>query len=273
MEATSDHQQFWSGIFRGFGGALLFSLPMLLTMEMWWVGFYGFRWRLIVFAVTMVPVLIGVAHYAGLRSGTSWWQDAVDGLTAYGIGMLTAAASLALLALLTPDMPAREIVGKLMVQAPIAAFGAIVARGQLGGGDGEKGRKQRASYWAELFFVAAGAFFVGSSVAATQEMALIPMRMGPWHGVVLLLVELALMHAFLYGMKFGGSPEVPRGTPAWSIALRYTLPGVVVSLAVSAYLLWVFQRFEAADPYWLVMFTVVLGFPCVIGGAVGRLIL
>ena len=27
-------------LLRAFGGAMLFSLPMLMTMEMWWLGFY-----------------------------------------------------------------------------------------------------------------------------------------------------------------------------------------------------------------------------------------
>jgi hypothetical protein len=30
---------FLVGLGRAFGGALIFSLPMLMTMEMWWLGF------------------------------------------------------------------------------------------------------------------------------------------------------------------------------------------------------------------------------------------
>jgi hypothetical protein len=35
---------------------------MLLTMEMWWHGFYAYRWRLVILLVLAVPLLIGRAH-------------------------------------------------------------------------------------------------------------------------------------------------------------------------------------------------------------------
>ena len=273
-ERTRRHQ-FWSGIFRGFGGALLFALPMLLTMEMWWLGFYVYRWRLVLMLVLAIPLLIGLAHYSGIRSASNWRQDAVDGMTAYSIGVITAAATLPIIGVITIDMPWREIVGKIMVVAPISAFGAILARSQLGGG-GQKSKEQRkeqSSYWAELFFVAAGAFYLGSNVAATQDMTLIAYKMTGWHAVALLVVEVLIMHTFLYGMEFSAAPEVARGTPWWSIMIRFTMPGLVVALIVAAYLLWTFGRFETFEPHWIVMFTLVLGLPCAIGGAARRLLL
>ncbi|MGH6912830.1 MAG: DUF2391 family protein, partial [Geminicoccales bacterium] len=55
------------GLGRALGGALIFSLPMLMTMEMWWLGFYMDRWRLSIFTVVTVALLVGLAHYRGLR--------------------------------------------------------------------------------------------------------------------------------------------------------------------------------------------------------------
>ena len=267
-------RQLWTGILRGFGGALLFSLPMLLTMEMWWLGFYDYRWRLVLMLMIAFPLIIGLAHFAGIRSNSGLPEDVIDGVTAYAIGLVTAAAGLFLIGIVTPEMPLREIVGKIMILAPLSGFGAIIARAQLGGGGKKKKeRKQQSGYPAELFFVAAGAFYLGANVGATHEMTMIAYKMTAWHGVALLLVEVLIMHAFLYAMEFGGAPEVPRGTPWWSVLLRFTLPGVVVALAVSAYLLWTFGRFESFDPHWMVMFTLVLGLPCAIGGAAGRLLL
>lgn len=45
MAATD--KEFAEGIGRAFAGALLFSLPILMTMEMWWLGFSMEPWRLI----------------------------------------------------------------------------------------------------------------------------------------------------------------------------------------------------------------------------------
>jgi hypothetical protein len=33
-------QDVFAGLARGFGGSILFALPLLMTMEMWWLGFY-----------------------------------------------------------------------------------------------------------------------------------------------------------------------------------------------------------------------------------------
>lgn len=273
--ASDESSKFWTGILRGFGGALLFSLPMLLTMELWWLGFYAYRWRLVLLLVLMVPVLIGLAHYTGMRGKTNFRQDCIDGMTAYGIGTVTAAASLAVLGLISPEMPPREIVGKIMIQAPTSAFGAVLARSQLGGGDSKnkQRRKQQSGYAAEMFFVAVGAFYLGSTVAATQEMILIAYKMTAWHGLALLLLEVSVIHAFLYAMKFSGSEEVPRDTPSWSVFVRFTMPGYCVAILVGAYVLWTFGRFESFDPHWIWMYSLVLGLPCAVGGAAGRLIL
>ena len=270
-----EDKQFFSGIMRGFGGALLFSLPILLTMEMWWLGFYMYRWRLILMLLLMIPTLIYMAHFTGIRSGTGWKQDIVDGITAYGIGFVTAVVTLSLLGIITPEMPLREIVGKIMIQAPTSAFGAVLARSEFGGGgkNKEKERKQKSGYWAEMFFVAVGAFYLAATVAATQEMLLVAFKMTAWHAIALILFEIALMHAILYGMKFSGAPEVPKGTPWWSIFIRFTLPGYVVALLVCAYVLWTFDRFEGVNPHWILMFTLVLGLPGSVGGAAGRLII
>ena len=54
---------FAQGLGRGFGGALLFSLPMFLTIELWWLGFYLDRLRLMVLLVLMFPVLVGMSHF------------------------------------------------------------------------------------------------------------------------------------------------------------------------------------------------------------------
>ena len=80
------------------------------------------------------------------------------------------------------------------------------------------------------------------------------------------------MHVILYSMQFSSAPEVPKGTPWWSLLIRFTFPGYVVAMLVSAYLLWTFGRFETFEPHWILMYSAVLGLPAAVGGAAGRLI-
>ena len=277
-------REFSIGLARAYGGAIFFSLPLLMTMEMWWLGFYMDRIRLALLMVVMVPILIGLDHYAGFEHTTTWAEDVVDGIVAYGVGITSSIVVLLLFNELSFDLPLREWVGKVALQSVPASFGAVLASSLLGGqkdeggeessgSDSEEERKESASYAAELFFMTAGALFLSFSVAPTEEMILIAFQMTPWHALALALVSLLLMHAFVYAVEFHGTPQVPEGTPGWSLFLRFTLVGYAISLAVSAYVLWTFGRFEGAALAVHLTEAIVLAFPAALGASAARLII
>jgi uncharacterized membrane protein len=58
-------QKVLRGLARAFGGSILFALPMLMTMEMWWLGFYLSPARILLLMTVFFPILVGVAHYIG----------------------------------------------------------------------------------------------------------------------------------------------------------------------------------------------------------------
>lgn len=267
-------RDFLTGLARAFGAAVFFSLPLLMTMEMWWLGFYMDRGRLALFLLFMVPMLIGLDRYSGFRETSTWTDDAVDGVVAYGVGFAAAAIILPLFHVIDFSMPPREIIGKIAIQAVPASFGAVLANSQMGGGGGrDEERKREAGYGAEIFFMAAGATFLAFNVAPTEEMILIAFMMTTWHALALMAVSLLMMHAFVYALEFRGTHTSPEGTPWWSAFLRFTVVGYAVALLISAYVLWTFGRYE--DGAWAryAMEAVVLGFPAGLGAAAARLIL
>jgi putative integral membrane protein (TIGR02587 family) len=274
--ARGSERQFWVGVARAFGGATFFSLPLLMTMEMWWLGFYMDRLRLALFMVLMIPVLVGLDHYSGFRDTATWREDVVDGIVAYGVGFVAATVVLLVFNVLDLSMPLREWVGKVSLQAVPASFGAVMATSQLGGGregDREEEREQHAGYGAEMFLMTAGAIFLAFNVAPTEEMILIAFQMTPWHALALAVLSLAMMHAFVYAVEFHGTHQEPEGTPGWSIFLRFTVAGYAIALLVSAYVLWTFGRFDSGAYGLYVMQTIVLGFPSALGAAAARLII
>ncbi|MBW3572485.1 MAG: TIGR02587 family membrane protein [Gemmatimonadetes bacterium] len=274
MSADVD-RKFFVGLARAFGGAVFFSLPLLMTMEMWWLGFYLDRTRLLIFMVAMLPMLVALDHYSGFQETTSWGEDVVDGIIAYGVGLVTSLVVLLLFGIVNLEQPLREAVGKVAIQSVPAGIGAVLANSQLAGeghGDQEQ-RKRRAGYGAEVFFMVAGALFLAFNVAPTEEMVLIAFIMTPWHAVALVLASLVMVHAFVYSSGFRGTPPAPKGTPGWSLFLRFSVVGYAAALLVSAYVLWTFGRFEDGALTAYVMMTVVLGFPAALGAAGARLIL
>jgi putative integral membrane protein (TIGR02587 family) len=262
------------GVARAFGGALIFSLPILMTMEMWWLGFYMDESRLALLLIVTIPLLIGLSHYMGFEDTFGFKDDALDAFVALAVGFVAGAATLSLFSVIGSNMSAQEIIGKISIQAVPGSIGAMFAQSELGGKDRKKEQKRRhAGYGGEIFIMAAGALFLAFNVAPTEEMLLIAHQMSVWHSIALALVSLLVMHAFVYALEFHGTASIPPETRFWSVFLRYTIVGYAVALLMSLYILWTFGRTDGLAFTQTVSILVVLGFPSAVGVAAARLIL
>jgi putative integral membrane protein (TIGR02587 family) len=271
MAATP--REFAEGIGRAFAGALLFSLPILMTMEMWWLGFYMAPWRLILLVAAFFPILVALSHFVGFDETAGLPHDIVHATVAYGVAFTCSAAILAVLAILRPGMGTRELTGKALLQSVPAALGALLAQAHFGSPPEKEQRRREASYLSHLFFIVVGALYVAMTVAPTDEMVLIAARMTDAHAIVAAIVSLALLHVFVYGAGFAGHPVSADAPNALRPFLRLTVVGYALSLGVSAFLLWIFGRFENESIVPIVHGTVVLGLPAALGAAAARLTL
>lgn len=266
---VSSSADFAKGVARAFGGAVLFAFPLLMTMEMWQLGFSMGRLRLALFIAVTLPLLVGLSYYSGFERTESLREDIEDAFVAFAVGFIASALMLALFGLLTPDMTLGEIFGKIGIQTVPASIGAMVASKQLHPDEGEDGR--RTSYPGELFLMAAGAVFVAFNVAPTEEMILIAYAMTPWHALALAAVSVLLLHALVYTVGFAGQ-EKPSNDGPWATFLHFTAAGYGIALLVSLYVLWTFERTTGATLSEVAMMMVVLGFPAALGAATARLV-
>jgi putative integral membrane protein (TIGR02587 family) len=268
------NRSFAIGLARAFAGALIFSLPILMTMEMWWLGFTMSKLRLALLILLTIPLLIGLSHYMGFEETFGIKDDALDAFVALAVGFIAGAATLGIFSVIGFDMSAQEIIGKISVQAVPGSIGAMFAQSELGGRDRKKEqRRGHAGYGGEIFIMAAGALFLAFNVAPTEEMLLIAHQMSVWHSIALALVSLLVMHAFVYALEFHGTASIPPETRFWSVFLRYTIVGYAVALLMSLYILWTFGRTDGLALTQTVSILVVLGFPSAVGVAAARLIL
>src|SRR5215210_2194471 len=120
---------------RGIAGGLLFSLPLLYTMEMWWAGFNLHPLRLLLYVIATYILLIGYNYFGGLRHDTGWADVLIDSVEELGLGLLISAAMLLTLGRVTFYMPVSEFIGKIVIEAMTVAIGVSVGTAQLGGGD------------------------------------------------------------------------------------------------------------------------------------------
>lgn len=267
------NRAFFKDLGRAFGGAIIFSLPMMMTMEMWELGFYIHPLRLILFVLLNLPLLTALAYYAGFKQDFGLKDMVLDAFVAYAVGFIAGALVLGLLGIIEVGMSPDEIVGKVALQAIPGSIGAMFASSQLGGESKEKKDQVETGYFGELFLMVAGALFLAFNVAPTEEMILIAYQMTLWHSLALIVVSLLVMHAFVYVVEFRGQEAVPENASQWSIFLRFTAVGYALALLISFYMLWTFGRTNDVAFIQVLTTTLVLGFPAAIGAAAARLVL
>ncbi|HEY0628176.1 MAG TPA: TIGR02587 family membrane protein [Sphingomicrobium sp.] len=277
-EARHDHvattnRHYAGALARAFAGALIFSLPLLLTMEMWWLGFYLEPWRLMQFMLGNVLLLYGLSHVAGFEESHNWADDILDAFSAYLVATVTAAAVLTLIGALRPQMTLGEAAGMVAIQSVPASFGAMIGAKLLGEGEEiEATERWRETYSGELFLMLAGALFLSFTVVPTEEMILIAFQIDPWHALATMAASLLLLHAILYLVGFEGQ-ERRIGHGHGRALLFHSLPGYAIALLAAGYMLWTFGRLDGLDLGHAAMAIVVVAFPASIGAAIAQVVI
>lgn len=272
---TSPNRDYAMGLARAFAGAIIFGLPLLMTMEMWFLGTSVHPARLLAFLGVNFVILVGLSRFGGFERTDTLAEDVMDALAACGVGIIGAAAVLSLLAIVDSSMPIDEIAGKIAIQSVPMSFGAMIARKQLSGGGAESADEERAlrgaGYSGQLFLMAAGALFLAFNVAPTEEMILIAYLMSTWHLLALVLASLLLLHLFVFRVGFAGQQDRHRAGAVRTF-LVYTIPGYGIALAVGLYVLWTFGRIDGTAVDQVAATMVVIAFPGALGAAIARLV-
>jgi len=258
---------------RAFAGALLFSLPILMTMETWALGTFMDRQRLALLLILLVPVLVGLSYYSGFEETTQLRDAAIDAFVAIVVATIVALLFLTLFGALDFEMTAAEWIGKLVIQAVPASIGALLAQSQFGRQREETQKRRDSGDFGEYFFMGAGALFFAANVAPTEEVVLISYMMSTWQVIALVVVSLTLMHAFVYSVEFKGQHDRPEDTSGFSLFLRFSMVGYVMALVISAYSCWSIGRFDGLGLDAMIEISIVLGFPAAVGAATARLVL
>lgn len=272
--APNTDGDFVLGLARAYAGAIVFALPLLMTMEMWELGVNIPAWKLALLMALFFPFLVSLSWHAGFEPTFDWQDDVLDALVALGVGITGSAALLWLLGALGAGESLREMAGKVTLQAVPASIGALLAQSQLGeesAGAPVRGGVQR--WRSDVFIMAVGALFLSFNIAPTQEMALIALRIGSGQALLLMVISLALMHAFVYGVSFRGRPRPGERESGWMLFMRFTVVGYAVVLLLSAFMLWIFGTLDGVGLPAAMKIVAVLGLPASVGAAAARLIL
>ncbi|KJH71172.1 TIGR02587 family membrane protein [Aliterella atlantica] len=275
---------------RGIVGGLLFSLPLLYTMEVWWAGYTMHPVRLLLYVLATFTLLLGYNRYGGLRCDASPAEVAIDSVEEMGIGIAISTVVLWLLGQLTFSLPISEVVGKIATESMTVAIGVSVGTAQLGGDSksGDTGMENEPSQAqshsgpflslegsdisGQLAIATCGSVLFAANVAPTEEIFIIATQSNPYKLIGMALLSMLLGTIILFYSNFNGAQSFSQ-----SRGIKNVLSGAVITyaiaLVVSAAILWVFGRFDDTSAIVCLSETIVLGVAATLGASAGRLLL
>src|SRR5687767_3516473 len=201
---------------RGVAGGLMFSLPLLYTMEMWWAGIIAHPYRLTAYVVATFFLLLGYNRCAGLRRDSSMSEVAIESVEEMGIGLFLSGLVLFLLGRITYGMPAIEIIGMIVVEAMTVAIGVSIGTAQLGAGGkedeglGESSNKKEPHFGGQLIFAFCGAVLFAANIAPTEEVVILAIETSWVKLSGMAIFSLLIAFLILHYSDFKGAAEFVR---------------------------------------------------------------
>ncbi len=266
---------------RGIAGGLMFSLPLLYTMEVWWAGFTMHPLRLLMYVLATFTLLLGYNRYAGLRCDFTPIEVAIDSVEEMGLGMIISAVVLWLLGQITTTMPGSEVAGKIIIESMTVAIGVSVGTAQLGGSENNEdtGIQESTPFLAEgsdlmgqLAIATCGAVLFAANVAPTEEIILIATQTTAFKLVGMAVLSMLFGSLILFYSDFSGAQSFSKSRGIKTVFGGATIT-YAIALIVSAAILWVFGRFDGTSAIVCLSETVVLGLAANLGASAGRLLL
>ncbi|RYD37074.1 MAG: TIGR02587 family membrane protein [Verrucomicrobiaceae bacterium] len=264
---------------RGIAGGLMFSMPLLYTMEVWWAGFMLHPGRILSYTVVTFALLLLYNRFAGLRRDATFLEVAIDSVEEMGIGLVLSAFILWLAGRIGWEMDRFEVLGKIVMEGMTVAIGVTVGTAQLGASDdgdgglaGDDEEDSASAYFPQLSVALCGAVLFAANVAPTDEISVIAMESSPAKLLLFSLVSMLLASLILHFSNFRGSSRYVVKDTAM-MAARGIFSTYAVALLASAGSLWFFGKLDGEPFSQCLGQTVVLGLPAVLGASAGRLLL
>jgi putative integral membrane protein (TIGR02587 family) len=277
-------------IVRGISGGFLFGIPLLYTMEVWWIGSeISPPMMLAILATTLVVVFL-LNRTEGFRKTQSqkFLDTLMDSVELLAIGVVCVTVILILLGEIHFKTPLNEALGKLILESVPFALGAALSRAFLSGdrwscSDVEDSSNQGAcankadkqdlkATLADIGATSIGAMIIGFNIAPTDEIPMLDASVSPPMLLALIAASLLISYAIVFEAGFTTQQQRRQQQGIFQRPISETVASYLVSLLAAAFMLFFFNRLTIHDPWtmWL-NYTVLLGLPATVGGAAGRI--
>lgn len=259
---------------RGVCGGCVFAMPMIYTMEMWWLGYDTPTWRAALFLLGTGILSFGLNALSGYRKAHGVFVDAGDALISVALGIVVSAVVLAAIGELNLGNSTLVVLRQTILLASPVSIGISLSRVQLGDDDGPDSDDDSAPSGRTLLhrtgIAVAGALLLGMSAAPTEELRMIASRIEWPHLLALSALSLCLTWATVFVADFPEQDERVKGRSPWGETVLVHGLGLGVSALLVAALGYLRGNGSAAEALAVV---ITLGLPTTLGAAVARLTL
>ncbi|MDQ2683775.1 MAG: TIGR02587 family membrane protein [Chloroflexota bacterium] len=272
-------------LLRGLSGGFLLGIPLIYTMETWWLGETISMPRAIGFigiAYLLNLAFVSVMGFRGNVPGSR--HPAADALEATALAIVAASTILTLLHQIRPDSSLSLIIGRIAVGMVPISLGISVAHLILapresrtnGDEDGSTGGDSPEETMPPLVLdigaAFAGALFLSISIAPTEEIPMLATEVPTLYLPLLILFSLALSYAVVFEAEFHGRDRRRETGGLFERPITETVLAYLVALLTTAGVLTLFGQIDVGtDPFVAFRYVIILGVPAAIGAAAGRL--
>ncbi|MBW4612227.1 MAG: TIGR02587 family membrane protein [Desmonostoc vinosum HA7617-LM4] len=278
-------------IIRGVCGGFLFGIPLLYTMEVWWIGSVA-RPQMMMMAIALLFIVVFLLNrtegFRKRRHGKRAFEAVIDTIEAIAIGIACSTFVLLLLRELTPEIPLKEALGKIIYESVPFTFGVALANQFLGdtrnSNDQEQTTPQENSTTknkqneelhatiADLGGTLIGATVLAFNIAPTDEISMLASAASPLWELAIVATSLLISYGIVFEAGFSDQRKRRQQKGIFQRPSSETVVSYLVSLLAASFMLWFFQKLTFSDPWtmWL-DHVLLLGLPATIGGAAGRL--
>ena len=275
-------------IISGASGGFLFGIPLLYTMEVWFIGSYVQPPILLgILSVTFFIILL-LNRIEGFRPQESetLWDAIAETIETLAIGLICASLMLFVLKRIDWQSSLIEALGKIVFEGIPFSLGVAFSRSLLSGdsevdldnrnSDSSQGNKQQKIVWratlADMVATIIGTLFIAFSIAPTDEVAVLAASASPLRLLVIIAISLLVSYGIVFASEITNYQQRYRQKGLFQSPESETIISYIVSLIAGILMLWFFQKVTFSDSWFMwLRYGIILSLPASIGGAAGRL--
>ena len=276
-------------IISGASGGFLFGIPLLYTMEVWFIGSYIEPPILLTILIVTFAIILAINRIEGFRPRESETLPGAiaETIETLAIGLVCSTLMLIVLQRIDLQTSLSEALGKIVFEGVPFSLGVAFSRSLLSGdaeidldensdSTGFNSNSEQAVVWkytlADLSATAIGALFIAFSIAPTDEVTMLAASATPGWLLVVVATSLIVSYGIVFASNITNYQERLQQPGLFQTPSGETVISYLFSLFIGMLMLWFFQKISFSEPgfIWL-RYSIILGLPASIGGAAGRL--